>query len=339
MNHNFSIFILSFVLLFNTPASFGFETGIVRGSAKQEDIDAIINGLSFAGRDAGEIIFPEEANVEDLEIATKHYKKGIKLYDSMKYEEAEGLFKQAIHLFYKSLALPGAQKRAEETLFYLGAINVITQKPVEAEKRFHSLLELNENFEPDSTRFSPKIIEKFKTAKDNMPALPHYEINVCSPYTELIIDGSRYLKSPGVINLKKGRHTIINENERYFANFYITKNTMVFAGRISKEEFMNLGSDKGQKFAGQIGGLCGLKEVILVENSGGELVIKNYPLNNKINGTEIVNTNPERKMSSPFYKKWWFWTGVGVVVGSGAGIYILMDREDKKDSSSVVVKW
>lgn len=328
-------------MLLNPGITSGIETGIIRGrNANKEDLDAIIQGLSFAGRDAQEILLPKEVKAENIEMAEMHYAKGVELYDYMKFEDSENHLKKAIYLFYKALAYPAARKNVVNALFYLSAIHSITGKDTDAEKDFFSILELNENFEPDRIKFSPKIIEKFKTAKNNRPALPQYAIYICSPYSELTIDGTISVKPPLPINLKRGRHTLVYEGEKYFADVNLTKNVLIYAGKINENDISVFNSDGGRELAERIGGLCGLKEIIFVEKSGSELVIKNHSLNNEFNDSDIVNTNAEKKLNKPFYKKWWFWTGIGVIAGSGVSIYMLTDNTgDKNDSGKVVVKW
>ena len=44
----------------------------------------------------------------------------------------------------------------------------------------------------------------------------------------------------------------------------------------------------------------------------------------------------EPSESKPFYKKWWFWTSVGVVA-AGAGAYFFLLKKDSADSNNVVI--
>jgi tetratricopeptide (TPR) repeat protein len=38
---------------------------------------------------------------------------------------------------------------------------------------------------------------------------------------------------------------------------------------------------------------------------------------------DLIKTPPPKRPSRPFYKRWWFWTGVAAVVGGGvAGVYL-----------------
>lgn len=328
-------------MLLNPGITSGIETGIIRGrNADREEIDSIIQGLSLTGRESREVVLPKEAKAENLELAAMHYSKGVELYDYMRFEESENHLKKAINLFYKAIAYPVARKNLVNALFYLSSIHCLTGKDKEAEKNFFSILELDENFEPDRIKFSPKIIEKFKMAKNNRPALPQYAIYICSPYPELTIDGTISLKPPLMINLKRGRHTFVYEGENYFAEINVTKNIMIYAEKINENEISELNSDMAQELAEKLGKLCGLKEIIFVEKNGNDLVIKNYATNNRFNNSDITNTTVEKKTDKPFYKKWWFWTGVGVLAGGGASIYMLRDKSgDKNDSGSVVVKW
>ncbi len=328
-------------MLLNPGITSGIETGIIRGrNADKEEIDSIIQGLSLTGREVQELVLPEEVKAENLKLAEMHYRRGIELYDNMRFDESENHLKKAINLFYKTLAYPAARKNLVNAMFYLSAIQILSGTEREAEKNFFSILELDENFEPDRIKFSPKIIDKFKMAKNKMPALPQYAIYICSPYPELTIDGTISLKPPLMINLKRGRHTFANQNENYFAEINVNKNIMIYAGKINEDKISELNSDGAQELAVRLGGLCGLKEIIFVEKNGGELLIKNYTVNNRFNNSEIINTTVEKKPDKPIYKKWWFWTGVGVLAGGGAGIYMLRDNsKDKNDSGSVVVKW
>ncbi len=341
MEHrSFIIFIIALELLLHPEISHGTDTGIIRGkNAGQEDVDGIIQGLRFAGREAIEITFPQEASPENIDKAMMHYRRGIELYDNMKFLESENHLKKAVQLFYRALPYPEARRNLENALFFLGAIHVISQKPREAERDFLSLIELNENFRPDALKFPPKITEGFARIKKNAPPVPQYELYICSPYSEVIIDGS-YLNPPVRLNLKRGRHTIVNESAGYFSTVNLTGNATIYAEKINPDEFSPSSSDRTSELASRIARACGFKEIIYVDRFGNEVVVKNYSTDKTAN---LITTSQDEteELRKPFYRKWWFWTGIGLIGGGGAGIYLLIEkgRDENNNSSSVVLKW
>lgn len=339
MKHKYLTCILSIIILLNPVISAGIETGIIRGNAKEEEIESVISGLNLLGRDAVEIRFPEISKAVDIEEAKLHLSKGIEFYNYMKFDSAENHLKKAINLFYEGLAYPGVREELENALFYLGALQIIRGKESNAQRTFSALIELNENFEPDFKKFPPKIIEKYKIVKNKHKSPPEYDAYICSPYPELTIDGLITVKPQTLIKLKRGKHTIVNENEKFFSSITINGNSSIYAGRIESGALSGLPGSENSEVVQRIRNLCGMKEIIYVENSGAGLVTKNYSLN-KQSDIQIENGSYEPELKRPFYKKWWFWTGIGVIAGSGVSIYMLTNRTgDKNDSSSVVVKW
>ncbi len=335
MEHRFFVFIIALELLLHPGITYGIETGIIKGqNARQNDVDGIIRGLRFAGREAIEITFPDEVNPENIEMAKRNYRRGIELYDSMRFLESENHLKKAVQLFYRALAYPEARQNLENALFYLGAIHVLSEKSREAEQDFLSLLQLNENFRPDFLKFSPKITKSFTRIKKNTTSAPLYEVYICSAYPEVIIDGSIHLNPPRRINLKRGWHTIVHESAGYFSTINLTGNITIYAEKINHNE-------PSAELASRIGMACGFKEIIYVDKSGDDVVVKNYNLDNP---TNFITTSPRdrtEELKKPFYKKWWFWTGIGFIAGGSVGLYLLIENSGDKNSSSssVVVKW
>jgi tetratricopeptide (TPR) repeat protein len=52
-------------------------------------------------------------------------------------------------------------------------------------------------------------------------------------------------------------------------------------------------------------------------------------------GLDLTSSSPSgQSVSTPIYKTWWFWTGVGVVVAGGVAAAILLSRGSAKDGCS-----
>lgn len=327
-NRFFALLLASSILVNSSPAL--AETGVILGeNATKEDLEELIQGISLTGKRGVEVIITEEREGSPT-LARNYYEKGVELFDLMKFSEAEENLKSSAKEILKQLPLPGNWQLLQSALFYLGAIYLLTERHKLAEKAFTRLLSINEEFEPDRTRFPPRILNGFNEAKGKFVPPRGYNVLICSEFDQVRLDDKVDIKTPLRIEMRQGKHIVQNPAKGYFATFEIKNNAIIFAGRINM---------KSEGDLRRILSLCGLDELLMIERKGTELSVQTlrHEEIQKSSTTQTITTEVAEK---PFYKRWWFWTGVGVVAGGGATILFITDNNrDKGEPSSVVVKW
>ncbi len=106
------------------------------------------------------------------------FKKGLRFvsegrlhYENMDFESSSSSFAKAAALFEKNNLFVNKQALYLETLTYLGAIAVLSNKIDSAYNYFRQILTINPRYKPDSSVFPPQITEVFnKVAKEILSA-------------------------------------------------------------------------------------------------------------------------------------------------------------------------
>jgi len=328
-------------------AAFPFDAGtiVLKGiGAEKDDIETTITGLRAAGRGCREVILPGELdkNNDFQSRGNKSLRHGRELYNNMEFDRAESEFKRAISDFEGSISFLKDYTDLNTSHFYLAAIYSLTNRERKAKMAFLSILSIDKNFEPDRRIFSPKIIRKFHSVKKTFRD-ENINAYICSRYTSITLDGEIRLNPPQEIKLTPRLHGIKNEDDSYYSIMDINKESMIFAGRLTETEHLSLASGSGWETAKSLCDACNAETLIYVTKNGGEITMKEYnfkkidiPSHPAIEDGTNASTD---RAGTPFYKKWWFWSGISSIAGTGAGIYLYNNRSEKEKSGSVVIKW
>lgn len=337
MSGKIFIFSLSLILLLNPLILAEFNTGIIRDrNVREEDINSLIDGLSMAGKKAAEIILPELLPFSeqiDTELPDRYFYSGVEDYNNLRFKEAKIKFRNAIELYQKNSSSPN--DNLLNSLFYLGAISVIEENLKEADKIFIKILQTREDYNPDGRKFPPKITGHFFTIKRTYVPAPEFNILVCSQAKSIEIEQSGVITPPRILKLKKGMHLLEDKENGYKAQIILKKEGIVFIDRENYNS-KNMDSTRLIQMSEKIAKLCGLDEVLFLQKNNEELII-----NTLVSGKEKILTSekPLEEIKKPFYKRWWFWSALGVA-GTGMTIYFISrDKRNTADDSSVVVKW
>jgi len=328
----YKLFIYTLSIILTAGSTDVAETGVMRTrDVPSQEFNSIIDGLKYTGKQVVEVIIPEEPHVKDLSLARFNYKKGIELFNYMDYDAAVVKFKRANEIFYTSLTDEQVVHQLLDSLFHLGAIYTFSGNNSAAEKTFLSILEISPDFKPDEKRFPPRITDRFKEVK-NRHTLHEHVVTICSPEHDVVLDGSTMLNPPVTLSLRQGIHTL-SSSSGYRAIFRVDRTVLIYAGRIPGGG----NSYPEQELAGLLNN-CPLKEIIMVSKPGEELVIHHY--NNTTVEDNPIQPMAQKEIKKPFYKKWWFWTGAGLIAGGGAGIYFATESHRKpEEGNSIVIKW
>lgn len=259
--------------------------------------------------------------VQDLAIAKE-------AYDNAEFEKAVAFLNEAL----KKTAAQDRQQRIEIFRF-LGQSYLAQGKSSQAEEAFRSLLREDPDHQMNPLLTSPKIVQFFEEVKAQIKREGRVNIKHTPPESFRAgdpIDITAYAFDP---NKKIARMDVfyrVKDEKGDFANSAEAIRTPGDETRWSATLPWTFG-ERSTSFL--------VEYYVAAKDAGGEWVgtagepRQPHTLEIKVLGGTYVPPDP-----TPFYQKWWFWTGVGVVaVGGAAAWYYLQPPPEPPDTGVAVV--
>ncbi len=271
--------------------------------------------------------------LENLEMARDKY-------FNMDFDGALTLLKEAEKQLITLMPIKAVQMDLAEAIFYTATIQLTMGEESEAEERLKVMATIAQNPPIDFSKFTPKVVEKFKEIKQKFPGLK---------YAVLPLPVAEYLAS--MINMKYTIFGKVYKNDigyTYYMQVYdLSVHNFVASQSIDiSDNFRPTEPDgvwKKAKMLMEVLFPTTIKKKrvqIIRKKNEEELSPPPGDIENKSNLGRLKVIKEEKEgpsKKSGIFKKWWFWTILGgVVAGSTVGAIILTGGSGGNDMGIII---